>query len=205
VGEPLKRNVRLLRSMKESMFTKALKIVGYLSAVLFLASQSSAQSIASAVDCSRIDKSKPPLFITFEGSELKNVLLRLHNNSRCAVLIPTNQLQSSLKVVRQADGRAKFETVEELKDGSRVPVVYNLFNRRGSKDTVIVSDGCVVMTRSLFPQHSIIFATPLDDFKRNADVGVGFNYPWEEDNGSAVRGEFGHYVFFPNEYLPKRL
>ena len=205
MGEPLKRNVGLLRTVKKSMFTKTLKIVGCLSAVLFSASHSSAQGTGSAVDCSRIDKSQSPLFITFEGAELKHALLRLHNNSRCAVLIPTNQLQGSLKVVRQADGRAKFETVEELKDGSRVPVVYNLFNRRGSKDTVIVSDGCVVMTSSLFPQQSIVFAIPLDDFKRNADVGVEFNYPWEEDNGSAMGGAFGHYVFFRNEYLPKRL
>jgi hypothetical protein len=189
--------------MEESMFKTTLKIVGFVFVVLCCISHSSAQSRASAFDCSRADKSRPPLFITYEGSEQKNVLLRLHNNSRCAVLIPTNQLQGSLKVVRQGDGRLKFETMEELKDGARIPVVYNLFNRQGSKDTVIVSDGCVVMTRSLLPQQSILLAIPVADFKRNADVGVEFNYPWEEDDGSAVGGAFGHYVFFRNENLPK--
>jgi hypothetical protein len=58
------------------------------------------------------------------------------------------------------------------------------------------------MPRSLLAQQSIVFAVLLD-FKRNADVGVEFNYPWEEDNGSAVGGAFGHYIFFRNEYLPK--
>jgi hypothetical protein len=189
--------------MKENMFTKTLKIAICLFAFLCFAPHLSAQSLRSVVDCSRTDKSKPPLFITVEGSESKNVLLRLHNNSRCAVLIPTNQLQGSQKIVRQGDGRVRFETVRELQNGARVPVVYNLFNRRGSKDTVIVSDGCVVITRSLFPQQSIVFAVSLDDFKRKADVGVVFNYPWEEDNGSAVGGAFGHYVFFQNEELPR--
>jgi hypothetical protein len=187
------------------MFTKTIRIAGYCLAILFVASNAVAQSSRSLLDCSRIDKTKPPLFITLEVTESKNVLLRLRNNSHCSVLIPTNQLAGSLKLVPQGDGRVKFERIEELTDGARVPVVYNLFNRRGSKDTVIVSDGCVVMTRSLSPQQSILFAVPLEDFKRNADVGVEFNYPWEEDDGSAVGGEFGHYVFFRNEYLNKEL
>jgi hypothetical protein len=93
--------------------------------------------------------------------------------------------------------------MEELRDGGRTQLVYSLFNRRGSKDTVIVSDGCVVIPRSLLPKQSVIFAVPLDHLKKHADVGVEFNYSWEEDNGSAVGGEFGHYVFFRNEYLPK--
>ena len=188
--------------MRESMLTKAQIIVGSLLAVSCFASIASGQSAVSSFDCSRIDKTRPALFITFEGTESKNVLLRLTNNSHCSVLIPTNQLQGSLRIVKLESGRVKFDRMEELKDGARVPLVYNLFNRRGSKDTVIVSDGCIVMPRSLLAQQSIVFAVLLD-FKRNADVGVEFNYPWEEDNGSAVGGAFGHYIFFRNEYLPK--
>lgn len=172
--------------------------------VLSVGATTSAQENSSPQsECSRSDKSKPPLFITFERAETREVLLRLHNNSRCPVLIPTNQLNSSVSVVKQPNGNLRIERTEELKDGSRVPVVYNLFNLRGSKDTVIVTEGCVVITRQLLPQQSVVFAISLESFRKNADVGIEFSYLWEEDGGSAIGGEFGHYVFFRNEYLPQ--
>ena len=154
-------------------------------------------------DCSRTDKTRPPLFMAYERAESRKVFLRLHNNSRCPVLIPTNLLSAPVRIVKQPNGGLKIEHTEELKDGSQVPVVYKLFNLRGAKGTVIVSDGCVVMTYRLMPQQSIIFTVPLDDFRKKADVGVEFNYPWEEDGGGAIGGGFGHYVFFHNESLPK--
>ena len=157
---------------------------------------------SSVSDCSRIDKKKPPLFIAFERADSKEVVLRLHNNSACPVLIPTNQLEGSLALVKQSNGTLRIEQIEELRNGSRVQVVYNLFNLRGSKDTVNVSDGCVVMPRQLLSKQSILFAIPLEFFKKHADVGIEFSYQWENDGGSAVGGEFGHYVFFRNEYLP---
>ena len=157
---------------------------------------------SSVSDCSRIDKKKPPLFIAFERADSKEVLLSLHNNSSCPVLIPTNQLEGSLTLVRQSNRALKIERIEELRNGSQVQVVYNLFNLRGSKDTVIVTDGCVVMPRQLLSKQSILFAIPLEFFKKHADVGIEFSYQWENDGGSAVGGEFGHYVFFRNEYVP---
>ena len=161
------------------------------------------EDVSSPLECSRIDKTRPPLFITFEHVESKQVFLRLHNNSRCKVLIPTNQLgPPSGRAVRQPNGGFKIEPTEELRDGSRVPVVYNLFNLRGSKGTVIVSAGCIIMTWQLLPQRSVIFGVPLVDFKKHADVGVQFGYPWEDDGGSAIGGGFGHYVFFHNVSLP---
>lgn len=171
---------------------------------LGLATQARAQANAGLPpDCSRIDKAKAPLFITFEGVESKHTLLSLHNNSRCPVLIPTNQLALSMRMAKQANGTLRLETLEYLKDGSRVPVVYNLSNLRGSKDTVVVTDGCVVMLWQLLPRQSIIFTVPLEEFRKHADVGVEFRYLWEEDGGNAIGGEFGHYVFFRNEYLPQ--
>ena len=153
--------------------------------------------------CSRLDKTKPPLFISFEQVESRKVFLRLNNNSRCALLIPTNQIDSSIRVVKQASGRLRVEPIEELKDGSQVPVVYNLFNSRSSKDAVIVSDGDVVITRKLLPQQSIVFAVPLENFRKNVDVGVEISYLWEESGWSTVGGGFGHYVFFRSKSLPR--
>jgi hypothetical protein len=156
-------------------------------------------------ECARIDKNRAPLFISFERAESKHVFLRLHNNSGCPVLIPTNQLGLSIKFVKQHNGGSIIRQVEEiqLKDGSQVRVVYHLFNLRGYKDTVIVSDGCLVTLKRLMPQQTIVFSVPLEDFRKHADVGVEFSYPWEDDRGSAIGGEFGHYVFFRNEYLPQ--
>jgi hypothetical protein len=185
------------------MFTKVLKTAACSVVLLCFGIAAQAQNNGTSTNCARIDKNNPPLFVTFEGTESKSALLRLHNNSRCSVLIPTNQLEGFLRIVRQPDGRLKFERIEDMKDGGRAPVVFLLFNQRGLKDTVIVSDGCMVFLRALLPQQSVLFAVPLDHFKKNADVAVEFIYPWEKDNGSAVGGSFGHYVFFRNEYLPK--
>jgi hypothetical protein len=107
--------------------------------------------------------------------------------------------------VKQPNGGLKIEQTEEMKDGSQVPVVYNLFNLRGAKDTINVSGGCVVMTWLLLPQQTIVFTVPLADFRKRADVSVEFSYPWEDDGGSAIGGAFGHYVFFHNESLPKAI
>lgn len=162
--------------------------------------------ITAQAECARIDRTRAPLFISFEHVTSKDVVLRLRNNSGCPVLIPTNKLGSSIKLVKQPNGGLRVERVEDdqLKDGGEVAVVYNLFNRRGSKDTVIVSDGCVVMPKRLMPQQSIVFSVPLEEFKKHADVGVEFSYSWEDDGGRSIGGEFGHYVFFRNEYLPQR-
>jgi hypothetical protein len=59
------------------------------------------------------------------------------------------------------------------------------------------------MTYQLLAQLSILFTVPLRDFRKNADVGVEFSYPGENDGGGAIGSGFGHYVFFRNESLPK--
>jgi hypothetical protein len=201
----LKAVVGLLRIWVgvNSMNVNAAKLAVCFMMLLCFGASLPAQESGAQPNCSRVDKARAPLFITFDRVESNTALLRLHNNSRCAVLIPTNQLQASLKISRPTNGGLKVERMEELRDGGHSPVVYNLFNRRGFKDTVIVSDGCIVITRQLLPQQSVIFAVLLADFKKNADVAVEFKYFWEEDSGSAIGGEFGHYVFFRNEYLPQ--
>jgi hypothetical protein len=156
-------------------------------------------------DCSRIDKTRPPLFITFEHAESKDILLRLQNNSHCYIYIPTNQLGPNGKVVKQPNGGLRVEATDELSDGSRVPVVYSLFNLRGSRNTVLASDGCVIMTRKLLPQRSVTFRVPLDYFRKHVDIGVEVGYPWEYDGGSASSGEFAHYVFFRSDSVPNVL
>ena len=166
-----------------------------------IASAQGLETRPSQHDCSRIDKTKPPLFITFERTESGKVFLRLHNNARCSVLIPTNQHTAPAEVMKQPNGGLRVEQTEALRDGSQVQVVYHLFNLRGSKNTVIVSDGDVVRTWQLLPQQSIVFTVPLDHFRKHADVGVEFIYPWEDDGGSAPGGAFMHYVFFRNKAL----
>ena len=156
-------------------------------------------------ECSRKDKDKPPLFIVFERAESGNALLRLQNNTHCPILIPTNQTTDIWKAVKQPNGGFKIEQTNELKNGSLVPVVYYLINTRDSNKTVMVTEGCVVVTYRLWPQESILFTVPLKYFKKHVDIGVEFNYLWEEDGGSAISSNFIHQVFFRNESLPREI
>ena len=132
------------------MVNRLSKAVGCAVVLLWCGLTAFSQDTGPSANCSRTDKSKAPVFITFKGTDSKVVLLRLHNNSGCFLFIPTNQLQDSLKTVKQSDGTLRFEDRPELVNGRNVPVLYNLFNRRRSKNTVIVSDGCVVIMRPLF-------------------------------------------------------
>ena len=156
-------------------------------------------------ECARIDKTKAPLFISFERFESKDVLLRLHNNSGCPVLVPTNELDSTLEFVKLSNGGsiAKYAENAPLRDGRQVRLVYNLINLRGRKDVVNVSDGCIVMSRRLLPQQTVVFSVPLEDFRNHADVLLEFSYPWEYDEGSAAIVDFGHSVVFRNANLPQ--
>jgi len=75
-------------------------------------------------------------------------------------------------------------------------MVYELYNERGANGTISVSYGCMIYDRSIESGESVLFSVPLLHFKKGADVGVRFNYASEEHTVSAIREDFGHYVFF---------
>src|ERR1051325_10678802 len=111
-------------NIMRGMIIKIVCLLALFAALDTVASAQGLETRPSQQDCSRIDKTKPPLFITFERTESGKLFLRLHNNARCSVLIPTNQHTAPVEVRKQPNGGLRVERTEALRDGSQVQVVY---------------------------------------------------------------------------------
>src|SRR5206468_9108651 len=132
-------------------------------------------------------------------------LLRLRNNTDCTIILPLNDEGPSPQLQKLLHRDQTLKRTDALSDGQKVTLVYDLNNERGANGTVSVSYGCLVYERSLAAGESIFFSVPIIHFKKGADVAVQFRYACEDQHLSLLGGDFGHYVFFRNDSLPKQI
>jgi len=169
--------------------------------------------VSALGQCNGIDKTNPQFFITYESitrvddpPEGKHYraqgLFRLHNNSNCTILVPTNDPGPSYSITLPGRER-KLRRTDALTNGEKVTLLYDVYNERGANGTISVSYGDLVYDRALESGESIVFSVPLLHFKKGADIGVQFKYVSEDEAVSTMSGHFGHYVFFRNSFLPK--
>ena len=176
--------------------------------------------------CSVLDRSKPPLFISFEsptgkawagGSNGKGVLLRLTNNTNCTVSItadygtaPSNPSAVVIrggKIVRPPDVR--FGSV---RNGQRVCLSY--FTKYPKQQHPVI--GCashLVETAYLNGGDYVFFDVPLMNFRKGGEIFVPYNYEWDEGEASEIVTEKGgnkrrfqtveHHLRFAPEQLPE--
>lgn len=191
--------------------------------ILFLSCQPS----VAQDGCSAIDKSKPPLFISYaqlddkawDGAKyVKGVLLKLNNNSNCTITfsaavdeapkVPGSWIVHNGKIVRRAD--VPFGT---LNSGRRVSLYY-LTKYPNKKDWVIGGfGGDVLETVYLSGGDHVFFGVPLTNFKRGGEILLSYTYSWDEaERGEIITKEKGyvrryktveHYVRFIGEQLPE--
>ena len=129
----------------------------------------------------------------------------LRNNTNCTIILPSNDEGRSLQIQKLLHRSQAPKRTDALTDGQQVTLVYNLNNERGANGTISVSDGCLVYDRSLAQGESVLFSVPLIHFKKGADVAVQFRYASEDEHVSLLGGDFGHYIFFRNDSLPKEI
>jgi hypothetical protein len=170
-------------------------------------------SLNTQAQCKRIDPKMPDFFIAYErvvteakasegNSRRTKALLRLRNNTDCTIILPSNDEAPSPQLFLHRDPTKRTDA---LGNGQQLSLVYNLNNERGANGTISVSDGCLVYERSLAVGESVLFSVPLIHFKKGADVAVQFRYASEDEHVSLLGGDFGHYVFFRNNSLPKEI
>lgn len=177
--------------------------------------------------CSAIDKSNPPLFISYAqlddkswgGSNyVKGVLLKLNNNSNCAITfsaavgeapkVPNSWIVRNGKIVRRAD--VPFGSLD---NGQRVSLYY-LTKYPNKKDWVIGGfGGDVLETVYLNGGDQVFFGVPLTNFKRGGEILLPYTYFWDEaELGQIITKEKGyvwkyqtveHYLRFSGEQLPE--
>jgi len=200
------------------LFTSRLKIALAL-ALLFVFFESS----VAQDGCSAVDKSKPPLFISFaqldeqswDGSKyVKGALLKLTNNSKCTITfsaemdtapkVPSSWILRNGKMVRRAD--VPFGS---LNSGQRVSLYY--LTKYPNKKYLVIGGfgGDVLETVYLNGGDHAFFDVPLAKFKRGGEILLPYTYSWDEgERGQIIAKENGyvrryetveHYLRFVGE------
>jgi len=178
--------------------------------LLFLGNQAGAQ-------CSLFDTSRDALFITYEGTARvktddrkvrDGVLLRLHNNSSCPVIISSGSAKNFVKP-RPANAtvlqRINPEIEYVLPDNALVPEVqYEYESSRGPRLSV---GGDMFFGFQLLGKRSILFEVPMNHFRWPlALIEIPFDYSWENENRAQERYKsVKHKVYFSASNLPEEL
>jgi hypothetical protein len=146
----------------------------------------------------RLSKDHPAIYITFErrgkainpmesrlaetGETSKSTekgddyWLRLHNNSRWAILIPTWSLYIGKKVspYRLSNGKS----ILGLSDGMEVNTMYEVAENDGR---VLPYGGDSHSQSWLPPGYSVIFSVSREHLSNGRSIYVYFNYEWESE------------------------
>jgi hypothetical protein len=146
----------------------------------------------------RLSKDQPAIYITFErrgkavnpmdsrlaetGETSKSqekgddIWLRLHNNSRWAILFSTRSLYVGNKIspYRLSDGKS----VLGLSDGMEVNAVYQVVENDGR---VVPFGGDMHSLSWLPPGRSILFSVNREHLSKGRSIYIYFNYEWERE------------------------
>jgi len=185
-----------------------------------------AQRGSGSVDgCFVLDKTRPALFISYERVDThtrlsgdvfgKGVVLRLHNNTSCTIILDTNEDPPKPQARWGRDENGKVTVVSlplELKDSSHITLLYNThyedsrcYDERGP------FDGDVIQVAKLRGGISILFSVPFEVLKRGGKLRVPFSYEWDRASYQRIGGKGSHFVvdsvfhniYFTPELLPE--
>lgn len=186
--------------------TKAILIAVVLNMLLSASSNIVAQERSvNQAGCALIDKSRSAQFISYEGSsETSEVMLRLHNNTSCSIIVETDD-KSPTRLSKLPNGGVRAETVTSSQDGVRLPLHYLVQDRqRWRAPEPAYGWGDSVFTYELLPGQSAVFTVPINHFRKRLDVAVPFNYAWEENRAIGMAaGGVVHRVYFLVEDVPE--
>ncbi len=174
------------------------------------------------VSLTPIDKSRDALFITYErleepdpkreGIDRERVLVRLRNNSTCAVLIETMDAEkflASLPSNATIVDHAKRKIQADLPDGVVVPAVkFYTEDRHHSKAPVPAWGGDMFFKFRLLGGNSMLFAIPTAYLRERLDIVMPFAYEWEQEAKAPkviYSGDVEHRVYFHNDSLPEEI
>lgn len=184
-----------------------------LTSVQNAACQDSAQSY---VGCAYMNKEKPSIFISYEretseqnakGQKIKQVLLRLHNNSNCDFEVETTDVSEDRtlfkeELIKQPNGDVITTYVQNPSEGALLPIYYDIqeTQKKWWKPANYDSYRDLANGYSIPPGRSVIF--PIDEkyFRKKISISIPFNYIWEDN--SKLRGlrTTSHRVFYFYEF-----
>lgn len=168
---------------------------------------------SGSAPCSRIGKSNDFLFITYERQSTRDntnpkvVLLRLHNNSTCSVMITSGSAKNFEKrlpanpTVTQV---VKPEIEYVLPDSVFVSELQYKYNAKGREREAIGGD--MFFGFYLLPKRSVLFGVAVEHIGRfyvGNTIAVPFRYAWEaHDQSGNIYPSVENRVLFWTDSLP---
>jgi hypothetical protein len=158
----------------------------------------------------RLVHDKPSIFVSYdhagsrqplnEGESNQGIWLRLHNNTRATIFLPSFSVPKPLGQAGLFYDIISTAQVKSYSDSSitatesnvqGLPIGYKLGHTSGAY--------------LLQPGKSVLFSVPREHLPSRAALKISFNYEWEleEEMGSVRTGEPEHYVYFYSSQLPK--
>lgn len=155
------------------------------------------QNLNSAMS-SRPNTEKPTIYIKAECQNKATVRLRLYNNSRWAVTIPTFSVYVNPKkivTIKLANGA----TALALPGDRDISTIHYYVEKDGTQENINVprrdySDSFNPSWVAI--NDSIFFTVPKEHLREGLQVYVPFNYEWEINRQGVISNEPRHKVFF---------
>jgi hypothetical protein len=155
--------------------------------------------------CTLINGARAGQFISYEKTVEKEVLLRLHNNTDCSIVVETDDKELT-GFRRLPNGELLFVPITGSQDGVRLPLHYLVQDWKHWKMPVPAYGwGDSVFHYTILAGQSVIFSVPLSHFRKRFDVLVPFKFEWEGHRASInmTSGRVAHRVYFLIEELPR--
>jgi hypothetical protein len=161
--------------------------------------------VAAPTGCSRINGEHPYLFITYERveREKRRVWLRLHSNTKCAVLVEVQDIDPDSVQYRayfspeyQPYARPNDYSMTRMRveyiftpppGGAMLPLHYDYQDTPqdgGLKPgNYSLGDAQLYTVITIPPGSSVLFSVALDHIREEGAILVPFNYAWERGEG----------------------
>jgi hypothetical protein len=146
----------------------------------------------------RLDKDRPTIYLKVECQTNNRVRLRLYNNTRWAVSIPTFSLYVNPKkvvTIKLINGKTAFA----LPNDREISSIHYYVEKDGDKEKIDVprlnySDS--FNPSWIAPNNSIFFTVSKEHLREGLQIYVPFNYEWEINSQGIIYNEPRHKVFF---------
>ncbi len=145
----------------------------------------------------RLSKKQSTFYVTFKGEDNGRVWLRLHNNTKWAITIPTEESYFDDKCVYKMTGGYPVLCMPQ---GMKAEIRYSI---EQDGQMLSVKSG-TVCTSVLLPGRYVEFSVLRDHVSNKRSVLIPFQYEWEAGNGYSGESDPVHWIRAQEKVLTKR-
>ena len=169
-------------------------------------------TLRNQTGCTYLAKEKPSVFISYagerteqneKGQNIRQILLRLHNNSSCEISVETNSETTGdeslykKEVSQQPDGTIRTTYIPSPPKDFEIPISYDIqeLKNKAWKAGNYWEDRHLVYGYPIPSGHSAVFPVKEKHFRKRFYISVVFTYDWEHSSELVLHRVFYFYEF----------